>query len=57
MVNDGAELEYVLGENVPLECNFHVSPPARAMSDGLAENLGMLAVSIRKSSSVAKDFN
>lgn len=52
------EVESLLGEYVSLECNFHMSPPpARAMSDGLAENSGMLAVSMRKSSSVAKDFN
>lgn len=65
LFNDGPEFpsdsfeeaESLLGENVSLECNFHISPPARAMSEGLAENSGMLAVSMRKSSSVARDFN
>jgi len=48
------EVESLLGENVPFECILHISPPASAMIAGLA---GMLAVSIRKSSSVARDFS
>jgi hypothetical protein len=51
------EAETLLGENVSLECNFHSSPSALGLSDAPAENSGRLAVSIKKSSSVARDFS
>lgn len=54
LLPDLEEPESLLGENVSFECNF---PPALAMSNGLAENSGMLVVSIRKSSSVASELN
>ena len=55
---DLEEPESLLGKYVSFECNFcSISPPALAISDGLAENSGMLVVSIRKSSSVASELN
>ncbi|MFS7938863.1 hypothetical protein Hanom_Chr05g00444801 [Helianthus anomalus] len=41
---------------VSFECNFHNSPPVFA-TDEFPEKPGRFAVSIRKSSSVAKDSN
>jgi hypothetical protein len=51
------EPESLLGENVSLECNFHGSPLPLGIADPPAENSGMLAVSIKKSFRVARDFS
>ena len=47
----------LLDENVSLECNLQGSPPALGINDPPLENPGMLVVSIKKSSSVARDFS
>ncbi|KAE8715459.1 hypothetical protein F3Y22_tig00110174pilonHSYRG00508 [Hibiscus syriacus] len=47
----------LLGEDVSLERKFQGSPPALGINDPPVGNAGMLVVSIRKSSSVARDFS
>lgn len=46
-----------LDENVSLECSFQGSPPDLGINDSSLENPGMLVVSIKKSSRVARDFS
>lgn len=51
------ESALLLGKNVSLECNCHVSPPAAVEITDFPEKSARFPASVRKSSSVARDFS